>query len=682
MRASLLCFGLIGLVGTCVVEAQVTKTMLAQMPHVERFDLARNLNEPPAATILATGKSVEGTQALTYTNMYRTDFYPSWEILNENKVFWYDPKTNATLLLRSNRVFDNSGFLTGGQLRAYITTDNGANWSETELFNEAGRFLGFPNMGLVNPENSGTSVANLNWILFCSNYQKSGTDWNRNGQYGIFAPSSGVFTYEMPAPEIAPPDMDWSIYGDMLSVNEPVPAIYHVSRLNKAVDNGPTQYGVYGMWGYDFIADDFTNNGVPTAWDNSQFQTPNPPNLNSTLNSSPKFGADKDGKLYMAVNNIFVSEPDARVPAVSTSIDQGVTWSAFSRMPANLLESYRTTQGWGSVVAFRPYDQDGFVVTGPDQFSYFYRLADYGSDGQSLTSVHLVEARYDDGTWTLTKVADINGIPLEFIRQDSLSEQISEYAWVVAYSAGSLGNEVEVAITADGQNLLLKWMDENPAFIDSGFVQPIVYQNQSGSWIQDQITSMTATDVYYSYRAVNSSSWSTPVNLTNDRTYDHGTRIPPVIESLESVPLVTLKTITKSEYNQQYPYLPALNQLPDMVLDAHVDYRTPPAVRTSFFNAINPSSVQETSYPFHVNAITPNPAQDDAELSFTMDHAGLVSVDVYSVTGELITHAFDGMLDAGMHGRIVNTSSLATGSYYVTLTIDGKRLSKTLAVVR
>jgi hypothetical protein len=384
----------------------------------------------------------------------------------------------------------------------------------------------------------------------------------------------------------------------------------------------------------------------------------------------------------MAINSIFTADPTTRVPSVSTSEDQGATWSAFTKMPAGVLETYRVSRGWDAITAFRPYDMDAFVVTDPDQWSYFYRVADYGLAGNTLSAIDLVEAKYNNGTWTMTKIADISGIPIEFTRQDSLSDIEGEFAWIPSYAATSLGNEVEVAITADGQNLLVKWIDENPMYIDSGFTQRIVYRNNAGTWVEDQLTSFTATDLYVAHRPVNGGTWSVPNNLTDDRAYDHGTRIPPVIPSLQTVPLITLKTIDKSEYNAQYPYLPAINQLQNMVMDAHVDYRTPNTVRTAFFSATAVSVQEEAKYTFRVNSVSPNPATSEAELTFTMDVPGNVSVDVYSTTGTQVANAFTGRMDAGIHGMTINTADLANGSYYVALNIGTQRVTRQLVVIR
>lgn len=680
MKVSLLGLSLSLLAGT-MLQAQINNSFLVDSPRSDREQQRQqqmlNISQPPVA-LSPSAKSAESTQALTYTGMYATDFYASWEI-SENRTFLYDPTTNAVMLFRPMRVFNNTS-LSGGELRAYVTTNEGSSWLETQIANTPNRFLTFPNVSVVNPFNSATTVSDLNWIIFSASFEPSGETWRRNGAFSLIKAGTDLIEFPMQAPENAPSDMGWNVNGDMAQSNNPSPASYYVDRSDKFNEDGPSQYGMYGTWGFDYEVSDFTANQIPNEWNVNQFQQVSPPNKNSTLNGSPRIGTDNEGNLYMVVANILASEADIRTPMVSTSTDQGASWSAFTKMPSQLLLDYQSAHGFGSIVVFRPYDDHSLVVTGKDQFSYFFRLADYGASGNQLTSIHLVEAKYDNGAWSLNMIADLNGIPVEFVREDTIS---GPTGWVPYYSAANRGHEIEVAITADGQNLLIKWIDENPAFIDSGFTQTVRYRTANNTWATADLTAFTATDVYFSYRAVNGGSWSTPVNITNDRLYDHGTKLPAVIKNLTSVPLVVLRGLRKSDVNPSSTFGPALLALPEMILNAHIDYRTPNLVQTAFFNALNPSSVSESmNYPFSVHAVSPNPANAEAEFTFTMDVASNTTISVYSSTGELVHTAYSGALDAGLHGITINTSNLASGTYYVALSVGTQRVSKPLVVIR
>ncbi|KAB2894072.1 MAG: hypothetical protein OKBPIBMD_02155 [Chlorobi bacterium] len=674
------------LLAATVLQAQQTFKLFTNPEADNQRPLFRtmetNITIPPAEVPVISAKSGSEVQALTYTAMYGTDFYPSWEA-GDNTVFLYDHATNATFLFRPRRVFNPSGQLTGGRIDAYITTDDGANWATMELYNKPDRFLTFPRVGLVNANNAQTDPSKLEYIVFCSSFEKRGAEWPLIGGFGLFFPASGAFDYEMVQPENAPADLGWATTGSIVSVSSPNPGVYYADLLDKKDQNGSSQWGAYGTWGYDFEVNDFTASTMPDAWRISQFRVPSPTNLNSRMNSETSLDADADGKLYMVVNNILTSNPEVRVPMVSTSEDQGSTWTEFTVMPEALFSDYQQTQGWGSVVIFRQYDSYELLVTGRNRFSYFLRLADYGVNRDSLTNLHIVEVGYDNGAWSLTKVADLNGIPLEFFRQDSASGGAQTPNWIPSYQVNPRGHEIQAALTADGQNILLKWIDENPDLLEDGFSQIALFNAGGSTFTENEITGLFYTDIYFCHRPVNSSAWSSKVNITNDRVYDHGTLLPPVIKSLESVPIVNLLGFKKNTIPAQSTWRAPLSNLPEVILNATVDYRTPNVVQTAFFNALNPSSVNEQTAPaFHINTIAPNPATTAAEVTFTMDQPAPVRVEVYNVNGELVHTAYTGSLDAGIHGISVSTDSLPAGAYAVAITVGSKRSTQMLSVVR
>lgn len=681
MKTSLLCLGLASiLVGTASAQSPQALYELSNAPR-KNVTVGKDFFTPPPAGIQAPLRKTENsTQAIQFTNMYRCDYLPYFETANGNSVFVYEPASKTTALVRANRVFANNS-LTGGVLRMYTTSDNGATWNETEVLNEPGKLVFFPNLGIVNPQGAATKFDDLVWTVFGGLYEKSGDEWPLNGSLGVFKPTSGQFEFPMAGPDNAPSDMGWSIVNDMISMNAPNPSVYLVSRLRKTNDNGPSQYGTTGTWGYDFDAEDFTTNTIPDAWSIGQFVTPDPPNLNSTLNTSPLLSSDADGKLYMAGNLIFTSEAGKRVPAVSMSEDQGVTWSDFVKMPSALLDEYMTSRGWNNINSYGTYDGDAFVVTGPNKWSFFCRVGTIESN--QWAGRDIVEARYDNGTWTLNKVAELVGFPIEFQRQDSISNLAGQYEFIPSYEINQMGCELEAAITADGKDLLVKWIDDNPELVDSGFTQKAFYKNSAGTWIEDELKAMVATDIFMANKPVDGSTWSTPLNMTNDRVYDHGTRIPRVIESLTNVPLLTLKGIAKSELNDQYPWSAGLKALPDMILDATTDFRAPNAVRTAFINSKSVSDVKdEAHFTFRVNSVSPNPATNEAELAFTMDVPGSVSVGVFTNTGMKVASVYNGMLQPGLHGMTINTEAIANGTYYIVLNVGSQRITRPLVVVR
>lgn len=678
MRPSLLILGVATLFTAGTLLAQrPTQPGSKRAPFDPAF-YAKALQTPPVPTVVIKGDAPT-TQRLTYERLWRTDFYPLFETFNVHKVFLYEPGTNTLGIIRNNRTFDQtSGALVGGQVQIYWSTDMGASYTPTEVYNKLGTVFAMPNIGVANPGNSASSPADLDWTILGYTFDES-VQWARTSSAGIFQTSGEPFDIPMEGPDVNNNQgFGWNT-GDMVGVSGDNPGAFHAGTLRNA-PNG--QYGTYGTFGFDFNAEDFTTSQIPTAWDVNQFR--NPGVLNSSYNGGVRLGADADGTLYMAVNNIYADDENLRTPGVSVSQDQGVTWSMFDRMPAAAYEAYRTSRSWDNIQVTGAYEMEALAVTGTGKFSYFFRVGQV--QNSQWANIDIVEAKYDNGTWTLTQVAELNGFPASFTRNDEKSDAVGQYAYIPTYEENPQGHEIEVAVTADGKGMIVKWIDDNP---DLGYTvfspaQVIYFYSQAQSaYVEGTIDSMMTTDVYISYRQTSGSSWSAKGNLTNDMHYDHGTRIPPVIPSLQEVPFLSLKTITKSEYNTTYPYLPAIRNLPDLILDASVDYRTPNFVQYSLFDATNPNSVSEVeSYTFRFETVSPNPATDEAQVVFTMDVPGNVHIELYSSVGSVVENVYNGTLDAGIHGMIVNTSNLASGAYYVSLTVNGKKVAQPLSVVK
>lgn len=233
------------LLAATVLQAQQTFKLFTNPEADNQRPLFRtmetNITIPPAEVPVISAKSGSEVQALTYTAMYGTDFYPSWEA-GDNTVFLYDHATNATFLFRPRRVFNPSGQLTGGRIDAYITTDDGANWATMELYNKPDRFLTFPRVGLVNANNAQTDPSKLEYIVFCSSFEKRGAEWPLIGGFGLFFPASGAFDYEMVQPENAPADLGWALRGQLSVFRRLIPActmrIFWTRRTKTEAANG------------------------------------------------------------------------------------------------------------------------------------------------------------------------------------------------------------------------------------------------------------------------------------------------------------------------------------------------------------------------------------------------------------------------------------------------------------
>lgn len=677
MIKSLLIFGTIVLVAASSMQAQLKHSYPVVRELTDTYvKTTVHTNTQPAVRIEGF-KPVNQTQAINYTTLYGMDLDAPFELYNSNRNFEYDGVSKLLVLVRNVRTITNQT-LVGGKASVLVSADNGATWTETEVYNKTGSLLAMPSVSLVNVDNN-QDAASLNWCVTGQTFVQP--NWTAGPLGLIFKTNSDQYDFTAEGPEVNnQPQNRWSRSGDQIGISGANPAVAYAGLLNVSSSG---QYGTYGHWSFDFLIEDYVSTQSPSKWDATVWR--NPGALTSSYNSRIRMGADAEGRQYAVVNNLFADDQDNRVPAVSISDNQGKTWSDFSRMPVSLFTAYAATHSLNPVGVFSAYSMNALVVTGPKQFSYFFRAFSLNEAQDRYATIDIVEAKYDNGNWTLSRVAELNGFPVEFGQQDSASTADGgQYGYTPYYQWNSQGHEIQAAITADGQSILVKWVDENSdiGLVPLGKTQKALYYSNGRLQGESQLDSLTPTDVFYSYRAVSGSSWSSKVNITNDMSYDKGTHIPSVIPSLTEVPILTCKTVSKSQLGNTN-YKPAIEALPDMILDASIDFWTPNMVQVGKFNAINPSAVAEvTNYNFNLNSVFPNPANAEAEITFSMDQPGNVVVELFNVMGSKVATVINKQMDAGIHGTVVDASGLPAGTYQVSLSVGGNRLTKSLAIVK
>ena len=319
-------------------------------------------------------------------------------------------------------------------------------------------------------------------------------------------------------------------------------SFYFVSPLLPA-DRNADRYGAYGIQGYDVVFGDKITDKVPENWgyDDFRFDAGN----GGSFGNAANLGADDAGNLYMAINHLFNSQIEDRAPGVSKSTDQGVTWSEFNIMSADVLRDYAADNGFpdinvGSNIS---YDIDGFKVLAEDVYSYVYRVNLFNAEG-TLANVHVVEAMYDEsGTWSLNFIADLNSSQITSL---STAPLIPVYLGKnLRLGTNSRGHELELAITADGKYEVAKWIDinlEHMAVMPEGWNDLI--ESVNGVWqIVEDFDTLFACDIYMSWKEVGTDTWNGPFNVTNDEENSFNTFMPDIIPNLTNIPLMMLRTV-------------------------------------------------------------------------------------------------------------------------------------------
>jgi len=80
--------------------------------------------------------------------------------------------------------------------------------------------------------------------------------------------------------------------------------------------------------------------------------------------------------------------------------------------------------------------------------------------------------------------------------------------------------------------------------------------------------------------------------------------------------------------------------------------------------------------------VYPNPAKDQATLTYAIGRARTLKIDLYDTQGKLVQTLEQGHQSEGFHKLDVNTSSLPAGMYFIRMMSDGLVQNQRLSVVK
>jgi len=78
----------------------------------------------------------------------------------------------------------------------------------------------------------------------------------------------------------------------------------------------------------------------------------------------------------------------------------------------------------------------------------------------------------------------------------------------------------------------------------------------------------------------------------------------------------------------------------------------------------------------------PNPFNAETNISFNLAEAGNVSLNVYDITGRLVTTLVDGQMDAGSHAVAWDASNVSSGVYFYKLTAGAYTATKSMNLLK
>lgn len=627
----------------------------------------------PQAVVNNGGSEVAAdfTQVVEVTDILYNHYFPVTPIV-------YEPisKTLAFLSLSRGNIGTNTATL-GGDVTIYTSTNMGVSWTQRVAFPRTdGEIPVWGSLGIENPTGS-TNPNDLVYFITAGLARRSGTTFPFVGR-SIMVNYDGTFeNFFEAAPTTNNADNQTWLAGRTSSyTNSGSGSSFFYSSGTLNANGAGQQYGKYGFSAFDYNAASFTVNAHPPEFGLDKFRPST--DLNSSFQAPMHTDVDGDGNVYAAFNNFFSQDIDNRVPGVAKSTNNGETWGAFNRMPVSVFENYVLDEGFDIAASFaiNPYQQDAFAVTGTDKYSFFYRVAVGKGSASNPTDQRLdiVEAEYNGSNWTMRKVSSINNIPLAISDGDGDKDTIS---------ANRLGNELAVARTADGTALVVKWIDYNPER-NIDLPTPITIIGQDP--LEFSLDTVAVTDIFMSTRELSASSWTPTVNVTDDYRYDIGTMMPSIVPSVEEVPI--LRAVT-SRYTQARLDAYRTNFGGDTEREAvvlnHI-VNTPAFANRAVVNALTGSvNVNEQETPA-ANArlfdLTPNPVQGVAPITFGLDAAAPVKIEVFNTMGQSVGVAFDGYATEGITAVEFNTSKLVSGTYYYSMTVGAQKITKMMVVAR
>jgi hypothetical protein len=87
--------------------------------------------------------------------------------------------------------------------------------------------------------------------------------------------------------------------------------------------------------------------------------------------------------------------------------------------------------------------------------------------------------------------------------------------------------------------------------------------------------------------------------------------------------------------------------------------------------AVEPTPANAVPYNYALSAF-PNPFNGTASIRYTLPAPANVAVDLYNTLGQRVLALVDGPQTAGSHALSVSSASLASGVYFVSLSVQGR----------
>lgn len=385
---------------------------------------------------------------------------------------------------------------------------------------------------------------------------------------------------------------------------------------------------------------------IPPQWEASQFKTPTSTEDSVRTSTIAGFKFGLDGILYMGAYANFAASPlNSFFFGVSSSYDNGKTWTDFDIAPPDLFDSYLANYGLSTNLITWSVPQ--FVPLGNNNYSFLVNINEDTTKTFRLwdEALHqLVEVYKQDGVWGVRKVSDLTGYVL---------------AYVAPTGTNQLGEEAQLVRSVDGKYLFAKWVDFVDVEVD-GTVYP-----------------RATNDIFVAARKIDSPQWSRVKNITESFDYDRITWVPDQIPNdLKNIPILKLISIP----------IPGQSDTDARLRQRSLD-TVPQYVMLGFFDADDvlvldvPEQSEEFTQISNVK-VYPNPADEYGYVEFSTDAQTHLKIDLYDVFGRKVMNLFEGNTFTGVQGISFKTNGLASGVYNVVIESNGNKITRQINIVK
>ncbi|MBO6524093.1 MAG: T9SS type A sorting domain-containing protein [Balneolaceae bacterium] len=94
------------------------------------------------------------------------------------------------------------------------------------------------------------------------------------------------------------------------------------------------------------------------------------------------------------------------------------------------------------------------------------------------------------------------------------------------------------------------------------------------------------------------------------------------------------------------------------------------------------NEITEEPVKFSLEQNYPNPFNPTTKITFTLDKPGFTSLIIYDASGRKISTLAGKQFAAGLHTVDFNSNSLGSGTYFYTLTVEGKSLTRMMSIIK